>query len=314
MKKLIVSILFFSLLSSTSTFAQQIDDLTIDKEVLIFLKKYFKDLRNFTLETKVQEPENQVYLDSIEFSNWFTGDFNDDGLTDLFVTGMERKIYTSYIVLAADDDESFTLVHVIPPTDVGNFHVVVTEDYKTKPLVIYKQFTSEVKETVKNGMPQRIPKNYNDYYKLGFIRKDTIVYKSGFMIEFNPKPLTADIDFIQIHPYCQFGGCPDYRIKIDSAGNMIHHNISKSSDDQKVYKAKADPDLLPEFFNLVKYLKFPKKEMKYGSAEANEIITFQVKYKDGTEYKIVDYAKGGTLGLAAVYDLFFKIKDAGLWE
>ena len=133
-KKLIV-ILFLSL-SSTSTCATDRRSYHRQK-VVDFSQKYFKDLRNFTLETKVQEPENQVYLDSIEFSNWFRGDFNDDRIDrSLCPLGMEKKNLYQLYCLAADDDESLHWVHVSPTYRCWNFHIVVTEDYKTKPLVV----------------------------------------------------------------------------------------------------------------------------------------------------------------------------------
>ena len=47
-------------------YSQDFEDFTIDKEVIIFLKKQFKDLKDFQLGIKVKNDDNQLYLDSIE--------------------------------------------------------------------------------------------------------------------------------------------------------------------------------------------------------------------------------------------------------
>ncbi len=45
-------------------YSQDFEDFTIDKEVIIFLKKQFKDLKDFQLGIKVKNDDNQLYLDS----------------------------------------------------------------------------------------------------------------------------------------------------------------------------------------------------------------------------------------------------------
>ena len=86
-------ILFILVLSFCKPFicAQELDEFTLDKEVIIFVKDKFRELKNFNLGVKVEHEDNQLYLDSIEYSPWFVGDFNDDGLSDLFITGHEKK-------------------------------------------------------------------------------------------------------------------------------------------------------------------------------------------------------------------------------
>lgn len=71
--------------------SQAFDEFTLDKEVSIFLKKTFDELKNFDLGVKCPEEENQWYLDSLEYSPWFVNDFNGDEIPDLFVTGTKKK-------------------------------------------------------------------------------------------------------------------------------------------------------------------------------------------------------------------------------
>ena len=87
MLRYILFFCFFSLILN----AQELDEFTLDKEVIVFVKDKFKELKNFNLGVKVLYEDNQLYLDSIEYSPWFVGDFNDDGLSDLFITGHEKK-------------------------------------------------------------------------------------------------------------------------------------------------------------------------------------------------------------------------------
>ena len=97
MKSFIVIVLVLLNALLSPIYSQDFEDFTIDKEVIIFLKKQFKDLKDFQLGIKVKNDDNQLYLDSIEYSSWFVGDFNDDGLNDLFVTGNQKKENVTYL-------------------------------------------------------------------------------------------------------------------------------------------------------------------------------------------------------------------------
>ncbi|MBK8450332.1 MAG: hypothetical protein IPL42_10040 [Saprospiraceae bacterium] len=60
--------LLFQLVYFTASMAQAFDEFTVDKEVMIFVKDEFNDLKNFSLGIKCPEEENQWYLDSLEYS------------------------------------------------------------------------------------------------------------------------------------------------------------------------------------------------------------------------------------------------------
>ncbi|MDQ3140754.1 MAG: DUF6438 domain-containing protein [Bacteroidota bacterium] len=461
--------------------AQQIEDLTVDKEVMIFLKKNFKELQNFQLGLYTPEEDNQVYLDSIEYSPWLVADFNNDGLDDLFVAGRIKKEPVCYLIIdriddgkseelvdgdefvddvakedesvdaetleskndsnaeqenikvgkkekkkklkesekenTIDDDEfvdddtdkpedneeaeeemsetdklvaeirqkenekrekklkednkklqkesekiekerrkaaekeqkekqktkqdeqkyldglfgkegsetnykkrspsdskaPFSLFPVIPKRIQADFHIPQIEETRSNQLIVYKQFTTEQKTIVKKGVPVKEPKYFSDYYKMGFVRKDTFVFHLDNIVEYNPKPKVSSIKFVQIHHYCQHGACPDYKVKVDSSGVMILQNIKNTEKETGYYKARCPKETVKEIFDLIKYLKLSSNDQTFGESSADEMLTLFVEMNEGKPIKIVDYSLAGTYGLESLYDKILKLYSEVEW-
>ncbi|MBK9727137.1 MAG: hypothetical protein IPO86_03365 [Saprospiraceae bacterium] len=309
--------LLFQLVYFTASMAQAFDEFTVDKEVMIFVKDEFNDLKNFSLGIKCPEEENQWYLDSLEYSPWFVGDFNDDKIPDLFITGQEKKDQAHYLILGKDelDEESgFTLIPVCPPKNRGNLVIPFIEESRKGLLILFKQFKTETTIQVKDGQETRLPRTYIDYYKMGLIKKDTLVYNFGGIIEYNLKPTIKDIQFIQMHSFCQFGGCPDFKMKIDSLGQMILSNIKNTDEEVGMYAALCEESVFKKVYSLSNYLKLQKSNQHFGEESADKTITMIISYSDGTAKTWYDYEQGASLGISKLYDLFFEAKKNATWE
>lgn len=297
--------------------SQELDELTTDKEVMIFVKKEFDQLKSFTLGIKCPEDENQFYLDSLEYSPWYVGDFNNDKIPDLFITGQEKKDQVHYLILGKDvlDEESkFNLISVFPPKNKGNLQIPFIEETKSGLMIIFRQFETKVRTETRNGQEVRVPRTYQDYYKMGLIKKDTLIYKFGGIVEFNPKPVFKDIRFIQLHSFCQYGVCPDYRMKIDSARNLILSNIKGTDQQIGKYAAICDEKLFKQIFELANYLKFNKSSQKFGEDSADHAITMIITYQDNSAVTWYDYEQGPTLAMSKLYDLLYEVKTTAAWE
>ncbi|MCC6816202.1 MAG: hypothetical protein IT267_07320 [Saprospiraceae bacterium] len=293
--------------------SQAFEDFTVDKEVTVFLAKNFSDLKNFELGIKAKNDDNQLYIDSIEYSPWYVGDFNDDGLSDLLVQGFKRKENQAYLIIANEEDNKFQLNEIKPIFIEGDLNFPVVEETKKGPLIVYKQFLTKRTSKMVKGEEIFFPKNYSTWYGMGFLRKDTLQYFIDRLIEYNPKPNLSGLKFIQIHGYCQFGGCPDFKLKIDSAGNMILQNIKNTELEKGIYKAKCDDDKFRILKNIINNLRFTKNDKKYGDSKNDQVFSMYLVKQDGTEFKIVDYSQGGTLGLIQLYDHIEEIRKKTLW-
>ncbi|MFN8278999.1 MAG: DUF6438 domain-containing protein [Saprospiraceae bacterium] len=293
--------------------SQGFEDFTVDKDVSIFLDKNFSELKNFQLGIKGFNDDNQLYIDSIDYSPWFVGDFNDDGLLDLFVQGYKRKENQAWLIMATEDPKAFNLHEVKPTLVEGDLNFPVIEETKNGPLIIYKQFMTKKTTKMVKGVEVTFPKNYNSWYGMGFLRKDTLIYRHNAIIEYNPNPSHSPIRFMQIHRYCQFGGCPDYKLKIDSSGGMILQNIRNTELEPGVYKANCDADQYRILNNMLNYLRLPESDKRYGDRNADHVITIWIKRMDGTEKKIMDFDLQGTLGLIQLYDQIEEIRKKTLW-
>ena len=113
------------------------------------------------LETKeVQEPENQVYLDSNWTLQWFTGDFNDDRIDrSLCPPEWNRKIWNQLYCLRHGWWRKAYIGYMW--SHLQMLEIFTSSSLKilqTKPLVIYKAILrSEVKETVKTVCLNELP-------------------------------------------------------------------------------------------------------------------------------------------------------------
>ncbi|MEO6190474.1 MAG: hypothetical protein ABIO44_09110 [Saprospiraceae bacterium] len=301
------------LLVKSVALTQGFEDFTIDKDVDVFISKNFSELKNLTLGIKGKNDDNQLYLDSIEYSPWFVGDFNDDGLMDLFVQGYKRKENQAYLIVATEDPKSFELHEIKPIFVEGDLNFPVIEETKNGPLIVYKQFLTKRTTTMVKGNEVSFPKNYNTWYGMGFLRKDTLVYKHNQIIEYNSNPSKSPIRFIQIHRYCQYGGCSDYKLKIDSAGYMILQNLKNTELEPGIYKAACDQDKFRILNNIINFLRFPGNDRKYGDKNADQIMSIWIKRMDGSEYKVMDYELKGSLGLIQLYDYIEEIRKTTLW-
>lgn len=307
-------LLLFLLLSGIKPLSSQaFDDFTIDKDVEVFLGKHFSELKNFQLGIKGLSEDNQLYIDSIEYSPWFVGDFNDDGLSDLLVQGYKRKENQAYLIMATEDPERFELNEVKPIFVEGDLNFPVIEETKDGPLIVYKQFMTKRTSKMVKGVEVFFPKNYNTWYGMGFLRKDTLIYKHNQLIEFNAVPSKAPIRFIQVHKYCQFGGCADYKLKIDSSGGMILQNIKNTELEAGIYKSTCDADKFRILNNMLNYIKLPFKDKKYGDSNADQVISIYIQRMDGSEFKIIDYEMQGSLGLMQLYRHIEDIRKTTLW-
>lgn len=312
----LTSILLFLCLWSTG-FSQSFDEFTLDKEVSVFAKNEFKDLKNFELGIDCPEEENQWYLDSLDYSPWYVGDFNGDEIPDLFLTGKENKQQTHYIIMGKDEldeEASFSLIPVYPPKVRGNLIVPFVEETRKGLLIIFRHFETSVRTETRNGVEVRVPRTYQDYYKLGLIKKDTLVYKFGGILEYNPQPEYRDIRFLQIHSYCQYGACPDFKMKIDSARNMILANIKNTEQDIGKYASFCDEVTFQKIFDLARYLKLPKSSQKFGEESADHVFTMIIMYQDNTSKTWYDYEQGATLAISQLYELMHQVKTNANWE
>ncbi len=310
-------ILSFLLSFHQNSSSQSFDEFSVDKEVSIFLKDKFDVLKNFNLGIPCPEEENKWYLDSLDYSPWYVGDFNGDKIPDLFVTGKQKKEQVHYLILGKNEEDeasTFSLIQVTPPKIKGNLQIPFIEETKKGNFIIFKQFETNVRTIVRDGQEIRIPKTYKDYYKMGLIKKDSLIYKFGNIVEYNPSPDSRQIEYIQIHVFCQFGGCPDFRMKIDEFGQMLLQNISNTNEEPGMYSSACDPDALDRIFALANYLRIDKSLQKFGEDNADKTITVIIQYKDEKYKSWYDYEQGASLGMIHLYELLLDVKEAASWE
>ncbi|MBK8956699.1 MAG: hypothetical protein IPM34_14255 [Saprospiraceae bacterium] len=308
---------FVLIISAPGLNAQNFDDFTLDKEVSIFIKENFDGLKNFSLGIDCPHEENQWYLDSLEYSPWYVGDFNKDKISDLFVTGKQRKDQVHYLIFGKDEldeEPGWEYLQLYPSKKRGDLVIPFIEETRKQLYIVFKQFKTSTTTVVKDGLEVRLPKTYKDYYKMGLMKKDTLIYEFGHIVEYNAKPEVKPIKFLQIHIFCQFGGCPDFRVKLSNDGQMILHNINNTTEETGMYTAVCEPDLIDRLFALANYLKINKQLEKFGDDSADKTVTMLIEYEDGSYKSWYDYEQGASLAMARFYELMVEAKNTAEWE
>lgn len=310
------TIILFFLCMHAAARAQSFDDFTLDKEVSVYMKKNFESLKNFQLGIKCPHEENQWYLDSLEYSPWFVGDFNGDGISDLFATGQQKREQAHYLVMGQDELEeqgSTQVIRIFPPKERGDLVIPFIEETRQGLYIVMKQFKTTTSTITRDGKEVRLPRTYRDEYKMGLMKKDTLVYRFGHIIEHNQRPDQRPIRFVQMHSFCQFGGCPDFRLKVSSTGEMILHNLTNTAEAAGKYTAVCEPEILDKLFALANFLKVNKALEKFGDDSADKTVTMIIQYEDESFKSWYDYEQGATLSLLRFYELMLEAKSAADW-
>lgn len=289
MTRLLFSLLF--VLQSATLFANRIDNLKTDNDVLEFLKSVNPDFRSDRydkIELRSTETiRNDLNCDGLadqwQVKNWEKADFNEDGLTDLSVI-LYWYNYGVYVIM-----------------DNGN------DDFKLIPL------SYNIHEKCKLAKPIIV----KGHPLLLFSEKkqiDTLAYKYYGFVELNRHPADYDIDSIEFRTGSCYGNCPVFSIKIGKDRNAVYE-AGMYNPRQGRFSSALEFDKSEAIFDLIKYIDVKKLNDTYNvSWTDDQTCWLTVKFSDGTVKLIRDYGLKGTFGLRMLYSIFLDIRVTQEWK
>lgn len=289
MSRFVFAILF--VLLTPTIFANRIDNLKTDNDVLEFLKSINPDFRSVrynqielrSTETLHRDLNCDSLADKWQVKNWEKADFNEDGLTDLSVI-LYWYNYGLYVIMDTGNDD-FKLIQLS-----YNIH----EKCKL------------IKPIISKGQQLLL-----------FTEKrviDTLIYRYYGFIELNRRPLNNDIDSIEFRTGVCYNNCPVFSIKIDKNRNAVYE-AGMYNPKQGKFSSALEYDKSEAIFDLIKYMDVKKLNDTYSvSWPDDQTCWLTVKFSDGTIKVIRDYGLKGTFGLRMLYSIFLELRITQEWK
>ena len=300
-------IFFFCLvvLIAQNIFANSIDSLKTDNDVVQFLKRINEDFRSpkfkpielRSTETLRKELDCGGIADKWQVNNWEKVDLNNDGRTDLLVQ-LYWYDYGVYVVMDNGD---------------GNFKL------HTLSYNIYEK--CELAKPYRSGDGQSLlffegkqmkDKNGNNTRLLNQI--DTLVYQFGGFVEKNKMPANYSIDSITFHTSACYGSCPVFSITMDKNGNATY-DAQVYNPKQGKFSATVDKQNMENIIGLINYISVKKLKSDYKvDWTDDQTCWLDIRFSDGSVKMIKDYGLKGTAGLRLLYSFFFDLRNNQNWK
>lgn len=340
MDRKIITVLLFVIhqyyFSQSNT--SKIDSLGTIPEVESFIRSCSKSkddfLSKFTLKT-ISDFDNTVISPKIKKKakvlgvgkNFYKGDFNHDGRTDLLFIGDDKSCIQASMGTkkAISCDTSVKVIF-----DLASGYVL--KDVTRR----HSDFT--IPKIIKiNGMDY-----IHIYYEDNSMFSNTpekmlskiLTYKFDDFIEYNPQPKKHSIKQISYGAGPCYGTCPMFKLELnknkistftalafnfiddndpEAAANAIG-NLNKGKN-EGVFKGQIKPSDFAAIEELLNYIDFPNLNNSYSiSATDNPSSTLTIVYNEGKTKKIQDYGLVGTYGLKQLYKTLFNLRFNQDWE
>jgi hypothetical protein len=304
-KSLLISLCF--ILSSTFSFANKVDDLKTDNDVLKFIvsidtnminPKYSKNIKIVPTEHILNDNNCDPNTTTWGIKNWVKTDFNNDGRTDLLV------------ILVWDDYSSFVAI------DKGNNTFQLIRIY-------YSGFEEcELTNTIKKDnyqlvlfhVSKDVRKKDGSFRYDKISETDSLIYKFNDFVELNRNPANYKINSISFSTSGCFGTCPQFEINIDNKGHAGYVAGIYAEKEQGTYHCKVRRQILDTLSAMINYINIKNLKNNYDVSWTDfPTCVIKVKFSDGSVKEINDYGELGTFGLRALYGYFFKLRQSQEW-
>lgn len=294
--------IFCLIYSAQLSFANKVDDLKSDKDVLNFIKTVDTVMINPKYSDNIVLPSTKDILKnkncdpdawSWSVKNWVKADFNDDGHTDLLVTVLWDN-YTSYVAIDKGDN-TFKLIN-INYSPFTNCELINTVNINNKQLILF-HYTKPADHITQKTTPET----------------DTLVFKFNSFIELSNDITAYKINSILFSTGPCEGSCPIFSMKIDKRGNATYNAISLNKKDGN-FKATIKKEDLDTILSLLNYINIKQLKNKYSVNWFDAPgCSIKIKFVDGSVKTISDYGEQGTFGLKRLYALLFDLRDSQNW-
>jgi hypothetical protein len=145
-------------------------------------------------------------------------------------------------------------------------------------------------------------------------RTDTLIFRYGDFVEYNPKPDQYQISYFAVETRGCYGECPIYTLRVSADGKATYQ-ADEFNPVKGNFKGTVSIDKLNEIKSLINYIKIKQLRNNYNVAWTDDATAIlKVGFKNGTVKEITDYGMIGTHGLSQLYNLIYKLRTSEKWS
>jgi len=276
-------------------YIHRVDSLNFGTPYWNYRLKKLQDLKYESIITAY----GRKLADSLNIKNsFFKTDFDNNGYTDLVVTGYfdNNEISYNYVLMNYGKDS-------IEIKDINAFRHAFT---------VPKIITENEQPFLQVSYPDMI-NPYGDR-KITTVTKK-LVHKFGGFIEFNQNPRDYSIEKIEFSLQGCMGSCPVFELIINRDKSLIYSprffNFSDDGNKEETqqFKRKLSSKEYAELESLLNYINFPRLKNYYAENTSDgQSAKIKIMYRNGKIKTIEDHLYPGNYGLRRLYEIMFEIR------
>lgn len=276
--------------NSFSKFHNKIDDIKNDTDIDNLLDSISKkQFEVFIVKNKleIKNKECREFSEKVQAKSWAKADFDNNGYTDLLITGDNFGIST--IVVMDKGKNNFAVKSLTGILSYCSFPII--ENVQTQPIIVYHEF--------------------NKYKPI----EKRLIYKYGDFIEINKSPETYKIEKIEYKTTGCYGSCSVFEMIIDSNRQAAYKPIAYNKKKKGTFTGIIKEAQYQELIGILNYIDFPNLQDEYlsgGTDQQNSYLT--ITYNDGKIKRIMDYSLSGTFGLRRLHKILFDMRESQKWK
>ena len=306
-----------SIIESNTTLSK-IDSLKTNDDVQSLIRKFNSRYDKFDLR-RIQDFDRDYKTDSITkiianklgiTKSYYKTDFDHNGYTDLLAIGDNKDCW-------GEKSCSFNSMVIMNFGNDSLKYVNIVRDRHTSIVPMIEKRKDETILVINN--PDQISWK-NEKYKDGSI--DSLIYRNGNFIEYNPKVVKHNIERIEFSTGPCFGTCPIFSLSLTknekSEFTAEAYNFGDDSWDENgegKFICNLEEQKWAELTDLINYIDFTSLEKNYAvDWTDDQSCTLKVVYNNNKRKVIIDYGLIGTFGLKTLYKQLFDLKFNQEWK
>ena len=288
-----------------------IDDLHTVKDIEGFVHQLGPQYKHFTVNQSLyfEHPNCRQIVQSLQIKPWMKSDVDGNGYQDLIIHSRWQQ--TNYLVTLMVFPKEVYRLKIMDDGGCNCARIIKTHP---QSLIHFFNFNQTLYQKTWSEMVSfshqfhHLPTQLRNQYQ------DTLTYKFGDIIEYNPSFKALEIDSLHFKTMRCFGHCPIFEMSISEDGSATYRAIQDVLRKGR-FQAKIDRKQFQNIKSLLSYIQVDRLNNRYqqeGLVDPATVLT--IVFKNGVKKTITDTNYQGTRGLGRLYDLLIDLRKTQQWK